>query len=74
MAQQDRGRRPGVRRDPPFQTVEDYAFAAGEPLADVDVYERRPVAELGWDVADKLFASPAQAVGRNSASVASSSW
>jgi len=49
---------------PPFQTVEDYAFAAGEPLADVDVYERRPVAELGWDVADKLFASPAQAVGQ----------
>src|SRR6266851_1546406 len=49
---------------PPFQTVEDYAFAAGEPLADVDLYERRPVAELGWDVADKLFSSPAQAVGQ----------
>src|SRR5260370_18069861 len=49
---------------PPFQTVEDYAFAAGEPLADVDVYHRRPVAELGWDVADKLFGSPSQAVGQ----------
>jgi putative ABC transport system permease protein len=49
---------------PPFQAVEDYAFAAGEPLADVDVYERRPVAELGWDVADKLFGSPSQAVGQ----------
>src|SRR5438132_3927745 len=24
---------------PPFQTVEDYEFAAGEPLADIDVYE-----------------------------------
>src|SRR3989449_2541397 len=49
---------------PPFQTVEDYEFAAGEPLADIDVFERRPVAELGWDVADKLFGNPAQAVGQ----------
>jgi putative ABC transport system permease protein len=49
---------------PPFQTVQDYTFAAGEPLADVDVYERRPVAELGWDVADKLFGLPARAVGQ----------
>src|SRR5713226_760748 len=49
---------------PPFQAVEDYAFAAGEPLADIDVFERRPVAELGWDVADKLFGLPARAVGQ----------
>jgi putative ABC transport system permease protein len=39
----------------PFQVVQDYAFAAGEPLSDVDVRERRPVVELGFDVADKLF-------------------
>ncbi len=48
---------------PPFQVVQDYQFAAGEPLSDVDVRERRPVVELGWDVADKLFASPSLAVG-----------
>jgi putative ABC transport system permease protein len=48
----------------PFQTVQDYQFAAGEPLSDVDVRERRPVVELGWDVADKLFASPSLAVGQ----------
>jgi putative ABC transport system permease protein len=48
----------------PFQTVQDYQFAAGEPLSDVDVRERRPVVELGWDVADKLFASPALAIGQ----------
>ena len=38
-----------------FQTVQDYEFAAGEALNDVDVRERRPVAMLGYDVADKLF-------------------
>src|SRR5207253_11517109 len=39
----------------PFQLVQDYQFAAGEPLSDVDVRERRPVAALGFDVADRLF-------------------
>ncbi len=48
----------------PFQVVQDYQFAAGEPLTDIDVRERRPVVELGWDVADKLFASPGLAVGQ----------
>src|SRR5438128_9021865 len=48
----------------PFQLVQDYQFAAGEPLSDVDVRERRPVVELGWDVADKLFATPGLAVGQ----------
>jgi len=47
----------------PFQEVQDYAFAAGDALTDVDVRERRPVVELGWDVADKLFHTPAQAIG-----------
>ena len=48
----------------PFQVVQDYDFAAGEPLADLDVRERRPVVELGYDVSDKLFDAPAQAVGQ----------
>jgi putative ABC transport system permease protein len=48
----------------PFQVVQDYQFAAGEPLSDVDLRERRPVVELGWDVADKLFASPTLAIGQ----------
>jgi putative ABC transport system permease protein len=39
----------------PFQVVQDYEFAAGEPLSDLDVRERRPVVELGFDIADKLF-------------------
>ena len=49
----------------PFQVVQDYAFAAGDPLTDVDVRERRPIAVLGYDIADKLFdGDVALAVGR----------
>jgi len=48
----------------PFQVVQDYTFAAGEPLSDVDVQERRPVVELGWDISDKLFGDPDRAVGQ----------
>ena len=48
----------------PFQLVQDYASAGGLPLTDVDVRERRPVAVLGFDVADKLFDTPAQALGQ----------
>jgi len=48
----------------PFQVVQDYAFAAGEPLTDIDVQERRPVLELGWDISDKLFGDPNRAVGQ----------
>jgi putative ABC transport system permease protein len=49
---------------PPYQIVQDYRFAAGEPLADPDVRERRPVAVLGFEIADKLFGNPEMAVGR----------
>jgi putative ABC transport system permease protein len=49
---------------PPYQTVQDYRFAAGEPLADLDVRQRRLVAVLGYDVAEKLFGSAEQAIGR----------
>ncbi|HYK82499.1 MAG TPA: ABC transporter permease [Gemmatimonadales bacterium] len=48
----------------PFQVVQDYDFAAGEALSDLDVHERRPVVELGYDVAEKLFDTPTQGVGQ----------
>jgi len=48
----------------PFQVVQDYQFAAGEPLTDIDVRERRPVVELGWDIAEKLFPDPPLAIGQ----------
>jgi putative ABC transport system permease protein len=48
---------------PPYQVVQDYRFAAGEPLADPDVRDRRAVAILGYEVADRLFDDPAMAVG-----------
>src|SRR5215208_6053722 len=49
---------------PPYQLVQDYRFFAGDPLAEPDVRERRAVAVLGYDVADKLFAQPVMAIGR----------
>jgi len=49
---------------PPFVIVQDYQFAAGQPLSDVDQRQRRFVAVLGFDVADKLFGGPDQAVGK----------
>ncbi|UCG86966.1 MAG: ABC transporter permease [Gemmatimonadota bacterium] len=49
----------------PFQIVQDYRFASGEPLSDVDVRERRYVVVLGWDVAEKLFGEADRAVGRS---------
>jgi len=48
----------------PFTVVQDYQVAAGEPLSDLDLRERRFVAVLGFDVAEKLCGGPAQAVGR----------
>jgi putative ABC transport system permease protein len=49
---------------PPYVVVQDYAVAAGEPINDVDVRERRPVAILGYDVASKLFGDLALGVGK----------
>jgi putative ABC transport system permease protein len=49
---------------PPYQIVQDYAYLAGDPLADPDVTERRPVVALGHEVAEKLFDVPERAVGR----------
>ena len=48
---------------PPYQVVQDYRFAMGRPLTDIDVRERRPVTVLGWDVADRLFEG-ADPIGR----------
>ncbi|HKE92471.1 MAG TPA: ABC transporter permease [Gemmatimonadales bacterium] len=48
---------------PQFVVVEDYTLAAGDPLSEVDQQQRRPVAVLGYDVADKLFGSASFAVG-----------
>ncbi len=39
----------------PYQVVQDYEFANGRPLTDVDVEQRRAVAVIGADVAEKLF-------------------
>src|SRR5213078_240157 len=49
---------------PPYQIVQDYQIAAGDPLTEVDVQQRRLVAILGFDVAEKLFDDVARAVGR----------
>src|SRR5207247_783963 len=48
---------------PPFVVVQDYVFAAGGPFTDVDQRQRRLVAVLGFDVADKLFGAPELAIG-----------
>ena len=39
----------------PYQVIQDYSFASGRPLSEVDDRERRPVAVIGADVADRLF-------------------
>jgi putative ABC transport system permease protein len=49
---------------PPFQIVQDYEMEAGEPLTDIDIRERRLVAILGHDVADKLFDNFNTAIGQ----------
>ena len=43
----------GVTAD--YQVVQDYSFASGAPMSDLDVRERRPVAIIGADIAEKLF-------------------
>jgi len=48
---------------PPYHVVQDYEMAAGEQLTDLDIRERRRVAVLGYDVADKLFGVTMQEPG-----------
>src|SRR5437660_6627189 len=47
----------------PYVLVQDYGFSAGEPLTNIDVQQRRYVAVLGYDVAEKLFGTVEAAVG-----------
>ncbi|HEY1952209.1 MAG TPA: ABC transporter permease [Gemmatimonadaceae bacterium] len=39
----------------PYQIVQDYVFASGRPITDLDVRDHRAVAVIGADVAEKLF-------------------
>jgi putative ABC transport system permease protein len=49
---------------PDYQVVQDYKIAHGDPLTDPDHADRRLVAVVGPEVADKLFDDPALAVGK----------
>jgi putative ABC transport system permease protein len=40
---------------PEYQVVQDYRFAKGRPLSEVDLRERRDVIVIGSDIADQLF-------------------
>ena len=40
---------------PEYQVVQDYRFASGQPLSEIDVRERRDVIVVGADVAKNLF-------------------
>jgi putative ABC transport system permease protein len=48
---------------PPYQIVQDYQILAGAPLTEPDVRERRLVTVIGHEIAEKLFDTPASAVG-----------
>ncbi len=41
----------------PYQVVQDYVFASGRPITDMDVRDHRNVAVIGADVTEKLFES-----------------
>ncbi|MEO7962935.1 MAG: ABC transporter permease [Gemmatimonadaceae bacterium] len=41
---------------PPYQSVQDYRIESGRALGDIDIAQRRPVAVIGHDIAEKLFA------------------
>ena len=49
---------------PPYQLVQDYQILHGQPLTEMDMRGRRQVVAIGFDVADKLFRTPASAVGK----------
>src|SRR5882762_8909833 len=48
----------------PYVVVQDYRFAAGAPITAIDTQQRRYVAVLGYDVADKLFGNVEAAIGQ----------
>src|SRR5204863_2442545 len=39
----------------PFEVVQDYVFASGRPISDIDVRDHHSVAVIGADIAEKLF-------------------
>ena len=39
----------------PYQVVQDYVFASGRPITDIDVRDHRNVAVIGADITEKLF-------------------
>jgi len=49
---------------PEYQVVQDYRFAAGVPLSDVDLQQRRQITVIGFDIAEELFGDPERAIGR----------
>ena len=49
---------------PDYQVVQDYRFASGRPLNELDLRGRQPVAVIGADVAERLFEG-VEAVGRD---------
>ncbi len=49
---------------PDYQVVQDYRFSEGDPLTEPDVEDRRLVAVVGPEVAEKLFDDPAHAIGK----------
>jgi len=50
---------------PEYQVVQDYRFAAGEPLSQPDIDERRLLVIVGAEVAEKLFETPERAIGQS---------
>jgi putative ABC transport system permease protein len=47
----------------PWHIVQDHQFAFGHGITDVDVFERRPVVVLGWDVYQQLMGGQVDPVG-----------
>jgi putative ABC transport system permease protein len=47
----------------PWHIVQEHRFAFGHGITDVDVFERRPVVVLGWDVYQQLMGGQIDPVG-----------
>jgi putative ABC transport system permease protein len=47
----------------PWHIVQDHQFAFGHGITDVDVFERRPVVVIGWDVYQQLMGGQVNPVG-----------
>ena len=50
---------------PEYQVVQDYRFATGRPISEIDVLQRRAVCVVGADIADKLFGGGIEPVGQS---------